>query len=178
MSHGMQSDPISEIGNDGPLSLIERVSLLSRVAFFQRIPTHILAAVVEHCEEFHVDAGANVLTEGESGNYLLIIADGALPVWNASATFDLGIGEVVGELAVLDPGPRNANVTALSDSRLLQLSSDVVDELLLDHPEISRSIISGVVRRLRSAMATASRVNPRDSHEATAGSTTFELGHF
>jgi CRP/FNR family transcriptional regulator, cyclic AMP receptor protein len=183
--HGWQSDPVSQTPNTIALSLIERVTLLSRVAFFQRIPTHILAAVAEHCEEQLADAGTVVLTEGESGDYLLVIADGVVRVSSQTTTFDLESGEVVGELAVLDPGPRNATVTALTNVRLLKLGSAVVDELLLDHPEVSRSIITGVVRRLRGAMQTASR-EPAPLRVPPVGSLPtgkpdserFELGHF
>jgi CRP/FNR family transcriptional regulator, cyclic AMP receptor protein len=118
--------------------------------------------VAEHCGELMANSGTIVLTEGESGDYLLVIADGVLRVSCQAASFDLGRGEVFGELAVLDPGPSNATVTAITNVRLLKLGSAVVDELSLDHPEVSRSIITEVVRRLRWAM----RNNlPRSTHE-------------
>jgi CRP-like cAMP-binding protein len=151
--HSSPTDPVSHIASsDAMLSLIEKVELLTHVAFFQRIPTHILAAVAERCEEHTFAEGQAILRSGDVGDYLYVVADGSVRVSTQLAQFDLGKGEVVGELAVLDPGLRNADVFALSNVVVLQLASNVVDELLLDHPEVSRSIIAGLVRRLRLAV--------------------------
>jgi CRP-like cAMP-binding protein len=55
----------------------------------------------------------------------------------------------VGELAVLDPDPRSASVTATSDTFLFRIDKEPLDEALADRPEIALGIIRALSRRLR-----------------------------
>jgi CRP-like cAMP-binding protein len=55
----------------------------------------------------------------------------------------------VGELAVLDPQPRSATVTAVTPVRLFQLRKEAFDGVLESRPEVARGVIVELVRRLR-----------------------------
>jgi CRP/FNR family transcriptional regulator, cyclic AMP receptor protein len=135
-----------------PLRLItiERVALLQSVEFFVGVPTHVLAAVARLAEEIEKDAGENLIVESEEGDCLYVIARGRVRVEKEGRPIaELGVGEVVGELAVLSPGPRSASVIASEPSLFLRVGADVVAELLLDHPQVTRGIIEVLVRRVR-----------------------------
>jgi CRP-like cAMP-binding protein len=62
---------------------------------------------------------------------------------------ELGDGEVFGEMAVLDPGPRSATVTSLEPTHLLVLDQAPLHDLLIEQPQIALGIISVLVRHLR-----------------------------
>ena len=61
----------------------------------------------------------------------------------------LDAGATVGELAALVPEPRSASVTALEPATLLRIEKAVLDELLLDRPELATEIISALVTMVR-----------------------------
>ena len=89
---------------------------------------------------------------GEPGTSMYIIASGTLEVQVSADTWiDLNERDIVGEIAVLDPGPRSATVRVLEDARLLKLERDLLYELMLDYPDVIYSIIRVLTSRLRRA---------------------------
>ncbi len=137
-------------GPRDPLITIERVALLHGVEFFRRLPGHVLAAVAQKATERELEAGQILMAQGDAGDCLFVVIEGRVRVEAADRVLgELHAGDVVGELAVLSPGPRSATVTTMAPTLVLRVGADVIDELLLDHPEVTRSIIEVLVRRLR-----------------------------
>ena len=67
-----------------------------------------------------VGVGRELVREGETGDELFILIDGTARVIRGGRIVDqLGPGDFFGELALLDPAPRNATVTATSEFDLL-----------------------------------------------------------
>ena len=63
----------------------------------------------------------------------------------------MGPGECFGEMALLDPAPRSATVTAETDMGLLVLSSREFATLIDDVPSVGRKVIAAVAERVRDA---------------------------
>jgi CRP-like cAMP-binding protein len=61
----------------------------------------------------------------------------------------IGPGSVFGELAVLDPAPRSADVVATTNTDLLILDRTTLLDLMGRRPEVAADIITMLVRRLR-----------------------------
>jgi CRP-like cAMP-binding protein len=61
----------------------------------------------------------------------------------------IGQGSIFGEMAVLDPGPRSAAVTAVVATELLVLDRRTLLDLMGRRPEIADDVITVLVRRLR-----------------------------
>lgn len=138
-----------------PLLTIERVALLHSVEFFAGVPTHALASVAELATEVEHGAGDRLMAEGEDGDCLYVIAAGRVRIEQGGRPIaELGPGDVVGELAVLSPGRRTATAEVTEAGRFLRVGAEVMDELLLDHPDVARSIIEVLVQRLRPATRT------------------------
>jgi CRP-like cAMP-binding protein len=132
------------------LITIERVALLHSVEFFAGVPSYVIASVARLAEEIERDTGESLIVESEEGDCLYVIARGRVRIEKGGrAVAELGAGEVVGELAVLSPGPRSASAIAVEPSLFLRVGEDVVTELLLDHPQVTRGIIEVLVRRVR-----------------------------
>lgn len=128
---------------------VERVALLRTIDFFAGVPGHVLVALARHADEVSVAQGEVLLREGEVGDRLYVVADGALDVTVAGRHVGaMAAGSVIGELAALVPEPRSATVVAATPSRLLSIDRVALDELLLDHPEMARGVITSLVRRL------------------------------
>ena len=81
-------------------------------------------AVADELETLELDAGTRLFDEGQEGDALLLIAQGGVTI--ASTRFDgateLGEGEALGALALVQPGPRPVRAETTSRSRILLLS--------------------------------------------------------
>ena len=132
------------------LTTIERVVALQRVGLFADVPGRTLAAVAQRSIEVEVPTGTAVITEGALDDHMFALVRGRVRVHQGEHTLAvLDAGATVGELAALVPEPRSASVTALEPATLLRIEKAVLDELLLDRPELATGIISSLVTMLR-----------------------------
>ena len=132
------------------MTTIERVLALQRVTLFAETPGRILAAVARRATEVVVEAGERLIEEGALEDHLFALVRGRLRVHRGEVTVaTLEPGASVGELAALVPEPRSASVTALEASTLLRIEKAVLDELLLDWPELATGVIEALVATVR-----------------------------
>jgi len=128
----------------------DRQKLLSEVALFSACTDRELDRLARHAEIVDFRAGDVLMTEGESGHEFFVVIDGEVGVTSGGETVaKLGPGSYVGELALLDPGPRTATVTALRDTQAVLLSSREFYAAVEDTPGLSRKLLTGMARRLR-----------------------------
>lgn len=142
------------------LLTIERVALLQGVDIFAETPAHVLASVARIVEEVELLPGEKFIREGDTDNCLYIVIDGEVRVHHGEHTLlVLGPGKTVGELALLDPEPRSASVTAVDNAFLFRIDKIPFDEVMADRPEIAQGVIRTLTRRIREqghALAAAS----------------------
>lgn len=132
------------------LLTIEKVAILKSINIFAETPDYVLASVAAIAEELDVPPSETFIHEGEYGDCMYIIVDGQVKVHSGErAILNLGPGKSVGELAVLDPEPRSASVTALEETHLFRIDRDAFDEVMADRPEIARGVIQALCQRLR-----------------------------
>jgi CRP/FNR family transcriptional regulator, cyclic AMP receptor protein len=131
------------------LITLERVALLRHVGLFASTPDRVLAGMAQVLEEVQVEAGEVVMREGDVGAWLFIVVTGQLRVERADRSVLIGPGSVVGELAVLDPHPRSATVTAATPGLLFRLHKAAFDEVLVARPEFARGVLVELARLLR-----------------------------
>lgn len=132
------------------LGLVERVAALHRVELFAGIPGRVLAAVAEAAVEVRASPGEVLMAEGAVEAHLYALVEGRVRVHRGGQTLvELGPGATVGELAVLVPAPRTASVTALEPMLVLRVDQAVLDDLLVDWPELAHGVIAALVSRLR-----------------------------
>jgi CRP-like cAMP-binding protein len=134
------------------LLTIERVALLRRVDLFSQTPDRVLAGVAQVLEEVDVPAGAMVMAAGAVEDWLFVVADGELEVRRGEHRATIPAGAVVGELAVLDPQPRTADVVARTPALLFRLRKAAFDEVMASRPEVAQGVVRELVRRLRERM--------------------------
>lgn len=131
------------------LLTIERVALLRRVDLFAETPDRVLAGVARVLEEVEVPAGDLLIEAGAVEDWLFIVAEGELEVVRGEHRAMVPAGDVVGELAVLDPQPRTADVFARTPALVFRLRKAAFDEVMATRPEIARGVVRELVRRLR-----------------------------
>ena len=140
------------------LGLVDRVAALHRVDLFAGVPGRVLAAVAEVADEVRAAPGTLLIEEGAVEAHLFAVVEGLVRVHRGDLTLvELGPGATVGELAVLVPQPRAASVTTLEPTTALRVDKAVLDDLLIDWPELAHGVITALVGRLRAAADHAAR---------------------
>ena len=125
------------------------VVYLSRVPMFSSCNTQQLERLAASTAERDVEAGHDIVNEGSAGDEFFVIADGAATVSRGGRDVaTLGAGDYFGELALLDPAPRDATVTASKPSNLLVLSRDAFTKALDELPAFRDAVLTGMARRI------------------------------
>ena len=133
----------------------ESVELLSRVPLFSELSREELERISRVSVARSFPAGVRVFHEGDHSDACYLVRKGDLrvtrehPDGRAIALATLGVGDIFGELAMLDGEARSASVETLTDSELLALPAADVRRLLADHPGISVKLIEALTKRLR-----------------------------
>lgn len=131
------------------LLVVDRVALLRRAPLFSATPGRVLAGMAPLLDEVSFAAGETIIAEGAVEDWLFVLLSGDVEVIRADGRVRMHAGDVIGELAVLDPEPRAATVVALTDVSAFRLDKRDFDEALHTRPEIARGVITALARRLR-----------------------------
>jgi len=127
-----------------------RLELLKGVPLFAGLDPESLSAVAAITEERDVPAGTTLTTEGRHEGYFYAIASGSVRIDRGGQTINtLRDGDFLGEIALLDGGPRTATAVTETPSRLLVMNNRRFWQLLDEAPQLREPILNEVGRRLR-----------------------------
>lgn len=161
--HHVTADPhpIIHGAEDSRTGLLEKIhKFLRRVPMFRNIATSELVALEAITQEIRVEANQSICRQGQVGNDLFFIKEGAVAVMRDGEEIAvIGEGEMVGELAVFDARPRSADIIAKSDGWLLRIARDDLHRLLQNHSELSIALLRALASRLRDAGARQEQVD-------------------
>lgn len=124
--------------------------LLRRVPLFAGLDPDGLAAIAAITEERDFPAGHVLTHEGRHEGYFYLVISGTVRIDRGGRTINtLHDGDFLGEIALLDGGPRTASATTESPARLLVMTQQRFWQLLDEAPEVKGAILEEVGRRLR-----------------------------
>jgi CRP/FNR family transcriptional regulator len=125
---------------------------LAAVPLFGRCEPRDLRIVARHAEVSTIEAGSPLVRQGDEGDALFVLLAGSARVDRDGADVGLlGPGDYFGELALLDPAPRAATVTAVEGCEVAVLSVRMFRVLLREVPEIAAELLAQMARRVRDA---------------------------
>jgi CRP/FNR family cyclic AMP-dependent transcriptional regulator len=123
---------------------------LSQVPLFNALSKRELQRIARASDELQVKKGTMLLEQGVDGHEAYIVVDGSATVRrNGKKVATLSSGAVVGELSLLDGGPRTATVTADTDMSLLVISQPQFSGVLEEVPALSRKMLTALAVRVR-----------------------------
>jgi CRP-like cAMP-binding protein len=107
---------------------MDLVPLLQKVELFDGLTPHELQEVAALCAEQVYHPGDTVTRQGEPGSEMYVICEGWVEVipgmppgsGTPRAVVNLGRGQLIGEMTLVDYGPRSASVRALSEPTIVQ----------------------------------------------------------
>ncbi len=130
---------------------------LDHVALFKELPEPGLQMLAERGRPKHFATGEVIMRQGDISDALHVITRGRVRVERDQAgdsplvLAELGAGDVIGEMGLLDGGPRSATVTALEDTETLELHATVMAVVVMQYPQVAAALLRTLSRRLRSA---------------------------
>jgi CRP/FNR family cyclic AMP-dependent transcriptional regulator len=129
----------------------QKLDLLRRVPLFARVEHEELQAISQIVDEVEVPAGTALTHEGRHEGYFFVIVSGSVRVERAGRTVNMmRDGDFLGEIAIIDGGPRTATATTVTPSRLLRMTHQRFQQLLDLSPLIRTAVLEELGRRLRS----------------------------
>jgi CRP/FNR family transcriptional regulator/CRP/FNR family cyclic AMP-dependent transcriptional regulator len=121
---------------------MDTVELLKGVDIFEGLTEQELRRVAAICREAKYAKGQVVTSQGEEGDEMFIVRDGLVEVTVGEAgegprtVVNLGTGQVVGEMALVDRGPRSATVRCVTDATLNVIERDAFENLCQSSAQI------------------------------------------
>lgn len=131
------------------------VDELKRVPLFSRVDEAFLAGLEELSSVRRLARGETLFSAGDPADHLFIIRSGSVKVHVVSDRDTdlllgiLGPGAALGELTVIDGGPRSADATALAPTELLTLPAAEVRQMIADNPSALKSVAESLAMGLR-----------------------------
>ena len=112
--------------------------------------------IAERAEPRQIADGAAIVTEGDTGDEFFVLASGHATVTRAgNEVTALDPGAFFGELALFDPAPRNATITARGPVTVVVLHRNDFQDLLGELPSLRDNLLQGMARRLHELDGTA-----------------------
>jgi CRP/FNR family transcriptional regulator, cyclic AMP receptor protein len=135
--------------------LVDSQSALLGVPFFERLDEEERRTLAGQVEMVAHPAGHELFSVGDPGDALYIITRGAAEIYFKDTTGNrivletLGPGEFLGEISLLDAGPRTASVVIKEDIEAIRVDRQDLDALLRRHPTAALDLLAAMGRRLR-----------------------------
>ncbi|MBB5204627.1 CRP-like cAMP-binding protein [Inhella inkyongensis] len=102
-----------------------------------------------------VPKGATLMQEGDQlhTGHLLLVLEGQISVHTvvAGASIEVAVvgpGDLLGEVALLDGGPRTASCSALSEAKVAALGRQALHQLLQVNPAVAAHLLAALGRRM------------------------------
>ena len=126
------------------------VEHLRNVSLFASCSQKDLERIAKASDEVKMPAGTLIVDQGQTGREAFIVLAGSVIVKrNGKKVASVGPGTVVGELSLLDHGPRTATVICETDCTLLLLSQRHFLGVLDDVPALSHKMLAILAGRIR-----------------------------
>lgn len=116
---------------------------------FSSLPPELLEPILDAGVERVYEEGEAIMRTGEAGDAMVLVLEGTAMIERAGRKVPVAPGELVGEIAVLDGGPRTATVVAESRVRSLEITRDDLMRVLAADPQAATALIAVLASRFR-----------------------------
>jgi CRP-like cAMP-binding protein len=127
---------------------------LAKIPFFKHFNEEERKKIAKFMFFLEYAPGDTVFNEGDSGDYVCFVVDGALEVFKKRKSGSnapiscLTPGHSLGIMAVLDDYPRSATVKASAPTRVVTLSRNNFNNLIDNHPRTGNKILKAIAKEL------------------------------
>ena len=133
-----------------------KVELLRNVPLFSGLSAKELMSLSRLMDEIDLKPGTVIIREGNTGGEFFIVIEGTIEVKRKGRRLArLGPGDYLGEIALIDHGPRTATAMVETEARLLVLASREFHSMLASDPRIENKILRTLAARVRDMSPTS-----------------------
>jgi len=126
------------------------IDLLAQIPLFRGCSKDELKRIDRAATQVDYAAGSVLCKEGAVGRELILITDGEAVVERGGTEIaKVGPADFIGEMSLLDGGPRSATVTATTDLHALVLPPREFWQVLDEVPAIAHKLLGTIAARLR-----------------------------
>jgi len=123
---------------------------LAEIPLFSALSKRDLGRIAKASNEITVAPGHVLVDQGDAGREAFVVIDGTATVKrNGRKVGTLSPGDAIGELALLDHGPRTATVTADTELTALVLSAREFAGVVEDVPGLAQKLLAQLAARVR-----------------------------
>jgi CRP/FNR family transcriptional regulator, cyclic AMP receptor protein len=123
---------------------------LRTVLLFSGCSQKELEKIAKAGDEVSMPAGSLIVDQGQTGREAFVILSGTVTVKrNGKKISTLGPGNIVGELSLLDHGPRTATVVCETDATFLLIDQRRFLGVVDDVPALAHKLLSSLATRIR-----------------------------
>ncbi|KPA09818.1 MscS mechanosensitive ion channel, partial [Candidatus Magnetomorum sp. HK-1] len=128
-------------------------SILEEVDIFRPFTDYAKSYIIKNMNQVQFSPGEHVFHQGEEGNSLFIIEEGVVSVQveitpgKSIEVAKLGAGNFFGEMALLTGELRTANILAISNTVLFEITREHIAPLIDEQPQISQALSELLVQR-------------------------------
>lgn len=137
----------------------ELIDRIKKLDLFKEAPEDTLAIIAEQTRMLDVDKGTIIVREGDQSDCLFVIRRGWIKVVTDGAHGEevvlnqVGPGQIVGEMSLIDKQPRSSTIIALSPVKLMEIKYDSILAVIDQYPRLALSFLKDMTVRLRFANA-------------------------
>jgi len=130
------------------LPMVSKTESLRACAVLSGVPLPILARLAPQVPEQQFADDQTIFEQGELGDHMYVVASGRVRIdIGGRPVAELGVADILGEIALLESTQRVATAISIGPSRLLRVGRQQLNDLLADHLEILPAMIRVITRR-------------------------------
>ncbi len=106
---------------------MELKELIRGVDLFEGLTSTELDEIIAICQQRRFKKGDLLVVEGETGDEIFIVMEGIVEIIanggrkTPKVVIHLGVGQLIGEMSLVDRGPRSATARAIHDPTIVQV---------------------------------------------------------
>ena len=128
----------------------DNLELLRRVPLFAGIDDPGLEEIGKIAEEIQTREQTVLTHEGRQEGHFFIVLSGSVRISREGRAINrLGPGDFLGEIALLDGGPRTATATTEEPTTILAIRNDAFHQLLDRSPTVRTAVLAAAGARMR-----------------------------
>jgi CRP/FNR family transcriptional regulator, cyclic AMP receptor protein len=149
---------------------------LAQADMFDGIPLDGLAQLARRGLKRSFSAETVLMRQGAVSDTMYVLLRGRVRVERSHPELsepvilaELGPGDVVGEMGLLDHEPRSATVTTIEDVEAVELDDLALAQTVLKYPEVSTALLRLLSHRLRNADELSTELSIRANEDEVGG---------